>query len=122
MVANEPQFFDNRCYAQRVDPRFDDKGQGIRTMQWRLQPETGGPLLYFADHLAQDEGKRGLIRSMRNYSYKERLSDGQMVVTKWVKQDSPWSHAPDALRAYIKPHYAHYRYDFSTSDEEATTT
>ncbi|MBT9557892.1 MAG: hypothetical protein IV100_17785 [Myxococcales bacterium] len=106
-VAQQVRFFGARVFARRI-PSTQAKEQGIRTVRWRLQGHDGVRRLRFSASLRATTSTRGIIRSMSNYSRKELKVDG-MSVTLGVNQDSPYSHGPDALRAYMWPVYAHLR-------------
>lgn len=106
-VANAPAFFNGRAFAKRVGPD-GDKERGINVVRWRLRASDGTRRLRFAPHLRNTPADRKILRCMTNYIRPEELVDGQ-VVRFGVKQRSPYSHGPDALRAYLWPKYEHLR-------------
>lgn len=107
-LANSARYFQGRCYAQRVgDSR--NKRDGIRSVRWRLCDARGKRRLYFARRLQQTKEARRILACMDNYAYQTRLSDGETILLPDVKQESVWSHGPDALRAYCWQRYRHLR-------------
>lgn len=106
-VANAPAFFAGRCSARRVG-QDGDKERGINVVRWRLRASDGTRRLRFAAHLRNTPADRKILRCMTNYTREEALEDGQ-VIRLGVKQRSPYSHGPDALRAYLWPKYESLR-------------
>lgn len=107
-LANTRRYFDGRCYAQRVgDSR--NKRDGINTVRWRLSNAKGDRRLFFARRLQQTKEARRILACMDNYAYQTRSSDGEVILLPEVKQESMWSHGPDALRAYCWQRYRHLR-------------
>lgn len=107
-IANKRGYFDGRCVASRVGPD-GDKERGIAVVRWRLAPAGGEHRrLRFAERLRRTKSDRPILRCLSNYKRIERDIDG-VTVRLGVNQDSPWSHGPDALRAYCWPRYRHLR-------------
>ena len=107
-IANGARYFDKRCYADRINDTRD-KEEGISTVRWRLCDAAGVRRLRFAERLRKTSSTRGILASMENYARVPVVVDGIKVFTSGVRQDSPWSHGPDALRAYCWPRYRHLR-------------
>lgn len=106
-TAQQQRFFGNRVRALRI-PSTQAKEQGIRTVRWRLLADNGVRRLKFSDSLRLTASARGILKCMGNYTRKEVVIDG-MHVQLGVNQESPYSHGPDALRAYCWPAYKHLR-------------
>lgn len=107
-IANGARYFDKRCYADRINDSRD-KEEGISTVRWRLVDKDGVRRLRFAPGLKKTLSPRGILISMENYARKPVAVDGIKVFTSHVRQDSIYSHGPDALRAYCWPRYRHLR-------------
>jgi len=107
-IANGVRYFDKRCYADRINDSRD-KEEGISTVRWRLNDKDGNRRLRFAASLKRSTSNRGVLISMQNYARTPVSVDGIRVFTSGVKQESIYSHAPDALRAYCWPRYRHLR-------------
>ena len=107
-IANGARYFDKRCYADRINDSRD-KEEGISTVRWRLCDKDGGRRLRFAASLKKTISPRGVLISMENYARTPVAVDGIKVFTSSVRQDSIYSHGPDALRAYCWPRYRHLR-------------
>ncbi len=106
-LANQKRFFDGRCYTRRVGPDAD-KESGINTVRGRLLDYEGKRRLRFAPALRHTDSERRILRCMTSYKRLDATVDGQ-TVRLGVNQKSPWSHGPDALRAYCWPRYVMYR-------------
>ncbi len=108
VLANTRRYFGGRCYSQRVgETQF--KRAGIRTVRWRLSDANGVRRLFFADRLHKTKENRRILACMDNYAYATKQGDGQLILLPDVKQESVWSHGPDALRAYCFNRYRHLR-------------
>lgn len=105
-VANTRRYFDGQCYSERVGA---GKRDGINTVRWRLCDASGNRRLFVARRLITSDCPRGVVQSLGNYSYEKAQIDGNVVYLPNVNQESPWSHACDALRAYCWPRYRHLR-------------
>lgn len=93
------RYFRGKVSYKRTDK--DRKRQGIATVKWRLDPGTGEPSLYIAKHLIASPYKRGIVRSIKAYKWKERRIDQQVVTLARVNQEHWSSHVLDALRYYL---------------------
>lgn len=107
-IGNGPRYFDKRLFADRINDTRD-KEEGIATVRWRLCDAAGVRRLRFAPALSAASSSRGVLKSMEQYARVPVVVDGIKVFTSGVRQDSPYSHAPDALRAYCWPRYRHLR-------------
>ncbi len=107
-IGNGHRYFDKRLYADRINDTRD-KEEGISTTRWRLADATGRRRLLFARRLEETNSNRGILRCMEGYARLPTVVDGIKVFTSGVRQDSPYSHGPDALRAYCWPRYRHLR-------------
>lgn len=74
---------------------------GIGAVQWMFEPPSGVPLLYVADSLndAMDPRLGTMRASLQGYQYRQhRLDNGELVTGSKPEENSPASHACDALR------------------------
>lgn len=118
-VARNRRFWHGKVTAQYIHGRYNDKERGIRAVRWRLQPYRGERRLRFAKRLRMTKSERRILSCMLNYSRAQRVVDGQVISLPNVVQYSPWSHGPDALRAYVWPKYGRQRTRIDERDERA---
>ena len=107
-IANGSRYFDRHCHATRIDDTRE-KQSGIDTVRWRLRDKDNVRRLVFAQDLRKSSSNRGVLTCMQSYVQESAVIDGIKVLLPSVKQDSIYSHAPDALRAYCWPRYSHLR-------------
>ncbi len=89
----------------------EDRWSRINTTRWRLkEAATGKRRLLFHPNLRSTKSKRGVLRSIANYSLSERMVEGQRVTLDRPVQDSPFSHSMDALGLYNWIRYSHLRF------------
>ncbi len=87
-----------------------DRWSRINTLRWRLcESATGKRRLLFAPHLRKTDSNRGVLRCFANYALQERWVQGEKIVTDRPIQESPYSHAIDALGYYCWVLYSHER-------------
>jgi len=94
-LAYSKRYFPGRVNFRRTDERR--KKAGLATVRWRLNPADGPPKLVIAPHLRHGH-RRGIYASLKNYQWKERRVGGEIQTLARVNQESPYSHACDALR------------------------
>lgn len=107
-IANGQRYFDRKCFADRINDSRD-KEEGIASVRWRLADAKGTRRLRFAPGLRKTASSRGILACMENYARVAQSIEGVKVFLPQVRQESVYSHGPDALRAYCWPRYRHLR-------------
>jgi len=88
----------------------EDRWSRINTTRWRLQEAaTGRRRLFFHTGLRSTKSNRGVLRCLANYALAERWVQGERVAIDRPIQDSPYSHAMDAIGLYNWIRYSHLR-------------
>lgn len=98
-TAYSPRYWRGKV---RFVPFWTDttKAESIDVVRWRMDPSNGSRMLLFAPTLLSPNSKRGLIASLTNYTWQQRIDGGQVTYTRQVRQHHWSSHAIDALRQY----------------------
>lgn len=105
-VCMSRKYFRGRTrYQHRWDKAT--KRESINVVRWRMDPHSGDRKLLFAPALRVDPSKRGALRSLQNYQWREKRQDGLIETMDKVRQVHWSSHAVDAIRQYCW----RYRYE-----------
>lgn len=108
-MAYSKRFWPGRVHFRTVRGSRRDKESGIETVRWCLNCQ-GERRLTFARRLRTSKSVRGVLKSLENYAETERVVDGQLIRTGKVRQDSPYSHANDAIRYGLWIREGHRRF------------
>ena len=90
-------FTSTRLHVMRSRQQQDIRN-GLECVRAMLDPVDRAPLLYVADHLAQDPPRRGIVPSLEKYRYRQR-SDGSLSPEPY--KCNVFDHQIDALRYHV---------------------
>lgn len=72
--------------------------EGIELVRRKLDPLEGPPMLFFAEKLAQDPPRRGIVRCLENYRFRQHKDD---TVSDEPLKDNVHDHGADSLRYHV---------------------